>query len=328
MQKQRDYLFDNLKLLLIVSVVLAHLVSGSTKQNPMSGYIYYIIYGFHMPFFIFITGYFTKDVSKARENAFTSTLIPFLIFNALYGLSFADPDYLDLFRIQRNFWFLLCIFYWKFILKDFIRIRFALVVSFVLALGIGLFPRPGDYLCISRAVVLFPFFLLGYYCTPKHIQMIRDLSKKITGPTLIACFAFMCFLYQTNHLKKSAFYFRNAYEYIGYSNTKGLIVRVMLMVVAIVISICLINLLPNKNYKITKWGANTFAIYIGHTFAIQWLRDRDFFKLFNNNFIEIISYLLLTALMVAIFGSPWFSQVFDRVKECIRKVIMIKEPPK
>ena len=55
-KKERDYRFDNIKCIMIFFVVLGHfleLFSGNISKA-----IYIFIYTFHMPVFIFITGYF------------------------------------------------------------------------------------------------------------------------------------------------------------------------------------------------------------------------------------------------------------------------------
>lgn len=61
MEKERDYLFDNIKGLLIFLVVFGHLISYSSfKKIHSIDFIYLSIYIFHMPIFVFISGYFSK----------------------------------------------------------------------------------------------------------------------------------------------------------------------------------------------------------------------------------------------------------------------------
>ena len=64
--KERDYGFDNSKLILIILVVFAHLLEISTKNYGSNNDIYRVIYSFHMPAFVFITGYFSKFLSISR----------------------------------------------------------------------------------------------------------------------------------------------------------------------------------------------------------------------------------------------------------------------
>lgn len=55
---ERGYQYDNIKFILILFVIFGHLleyIKGDISEN-----IYRIIYTFHMPVFIFISGYFAK----------------------------------------------------------------------------------------------------------------------------------------------------------------------------------------------------------------------------------------------------------------------------
>ena len=53
--------FDNIKFFLIVLVIYAHL-SNIHCEVPSS--LYKIIYSFHMPLFVFVSGYFTKKTMR------------------------------------------------------------------------------------------------------------------------------------------------------------------------------------------------------------------------------------------------------------------------
>ena len=58
--KERDYLFDNYKAFLIVLVVVGHFIEVASDDNVMMETMKWIIFSFHMPAFVFISGYFSK----------------------------------------------------------------------------------------------------------------------------------------------------------------------------------------------------------------------------------------------------------------------------
>ena len=60
---QREYLFDNYKVLLILLVVIGHFIEPSNDQNPFLYELKWGIVAFHMPAFIFISGYFSYTTS-------------------------------------------------------------------------------------------------------------------------------------------------------------------------------------------------------------------------------------------------------------------------
>ena len=63
----RDYLFDNYKVLLIVLVVMGHFIEPCYRINAFLYTLKWLIVSFHMPAFIFISGYFLKNDHKLYE---------------------------------------------------------------------------------------------------------------------------------------------------------------------------------------------------------------------------------------------------------------------
>lgn len=59
-QDNRIYLFDNIKFLAIVLVVIGHAINflTSSKGNMLEKSLYITIYSVHMPLFIFLSGLF------------------------------------------------------------------------------------------------------------------------------------------------------------------------------------------------------------------------------------------------------------------------------
>ena len=73
----RDHQFDNIRLILIFFVIFGHLI----EYFAAGGILYRWIYSFHMPVFIFISGYFAKfDPKKIVCNI----LVPYVLLQILY----------------------------------------------------------------------------------------------------------------------------------------------------------------------------------------------------------------------------------------------------
>lgn len=79
-EKKRLYLYDNLKFLLIVLVVLGHLIDDSTvklfgdgggetgvPQAKVFSGAFVFLYAFHMPLFLFISGLFNRGHDDGRK---------------------------------------------------------------------------------------------------------------------------------------------------------------------------------------------------------------------------------------------------------------------
>ncbi len=82
----RDDYLDNVKGILMVSVVYVHLYDMVCLK---AGWMYGLRLGIlavQMPLFMFLSGYFGKKDEKRREEAMREFLLPFLAFNTLYYL--------------------------------------------------------------------------------------------------------------------------------------------------------------------------------------------------------------------------------------------------
>ncbi len=60
---KRDSFFDALKGVLIFLVVLGHMLELNKATSDTSVVLWDFIYLFHMPLFIFVSGYFSKNIN-------------------------------------------------------------------------------------------------------------------------------------------------------------------------------------------------------------------------------------------------------------------------
>ena len=81
--KTREFLFDNYRAFLIVLVVLGHFIEPSYTETAYLTNLKYFIFAFHMPAFIFISGYFAVKKSSPGKLV-QKLLVPYLIFEVIY----------------------------------------------------------------------------------------------------------------------------------------------------------------------------------------------------------------------------------------------------
>ena len=74
MTKERDYFFDNIKAVLIFLVVLGHFLLPIHGEGNVLVLIKRLIYVFHMPLFVFVSGYFSKRIYKDGKYNFKKIL--------------------------------------------------------------------------------------------------------------------------------------------------------------------------------------------------------------------------------------------------------------
>lgn len=169
----RDNRIDSIKGLLILLVIMGHII-GSCGYGEVCWDVWEIIYVFHMPLFILISGYFTSiktDVYLFRRGLF-QIIAPLLIFHVLYvfisvvvfGKTFS---FLYLCTPYWILWYLLSLVFWK-VFIQFTPERLLtkpylyLLVTTVAAMLCGLMHH-GRILSIQRTLTFYPFFLFGFY---------------------------------------------------------------------------------------------------------------------------------------------------------------------
>ena len=82
-EQQREYLFDNYKVLLIILVVIGHFIEPCYDQNSFLYELKWGIVAFHMPAFIFISGYFSKRIPSIKK-LIQGLVIPYFVYELVY----------------------------------------------------------------------------------------------------------------------------------------------------------------------------------------------------------------------------------------------------
>lgn len=136
-EERVDY-FDNLKGLLIFLVVLGHfleiMLTNSKSTLVKSAYLY--IYCFHMPLFVFVSGYLSKK-SKDSDMTIVKLFVVFILFQILQyllDLAFNPQSHLNIIVPKFGLWYFLSLALWKLMAKIFEKIKFRWSLPYSLAL--------------------------------------------------------------------------------------------------------------------------------------------------------------------------------------------------
>ena len=182
---ERDKYWDSLKFVLIFIVVYGHIVSHYLGNSHYNMAIYNLIYLFHMPLFIFISGRFShvRDVKKYKKGIIrlAETYVVFQIIRTIVSLLFENADLSWECLIKPNWilWYILVLIYWRLIVY-FAYLEFGeqwiqqyrswiVMVSFAISILAGFIPI-GDDFSIQRTLSFFPFFVMGYYSVDFDIR--------------------------------------------------------------------------------------------------------------------------------------------------------------
>lgn len=163
----RDNRLDGLKFFLVCMVVVGHCIQPFRYDYAAAGWAYGIIYSFHMPLFIILSGYFFKMDDRRRELLKCLRLLEtFVLITLVYwvagGMSYTWP----LVRIGGPSWYLLSLLCWRAFSSFALRrtgLKRLFVSSVVMAVVAYVTINKGEGLfSIMRTIQFYPYFLLGY----------------------------------------------------------------------------------------------------------------------------------------------------------------------
>lgn len=165
---------DNLKAFLIILVVLGHAIQ-CVNPDFQHDILFRYIYSFHMPLFIFVSGYacYRKTIEWSMiKRRFIQLMIPYTIWSFIICFTQGHMCLWEMLVYpERSLWFLYALFFITFIhvicvkLSEKIKIRQEVVVVII---AIGLFGsmfiiRSFGYPIIAK---YFVYYVLGFYLRP------------------------------------------------------------------------------------------------------------------------------------------------------------------
>lgn len=289
--QQRNYKLDNIKAILIFLVVFAHLLEFNLVG--INKIIYMIVYSFHMPLFVYISGYFSKNLRKKDINRI---LLPF-IFAELIFLAISLFKFFMFgvtIRIYWITWYLFALFIWKIVRPLFVKMKkywlLVVFVSIVVSLLIG-FLNLGR---IVRIITFLPFFLLGMYAKENNFQINLKHKKWLTITLSVLISIFLCFLIIfSNYFQPNWFYITSTY--VG---TYTIWMRLLLYVVSIMFIAFALLIINNKeNNLFNKISSITLEIYLGHGLILYILLDQI---IYINPYLHILWSLVVAGLFIAL----------------------------
>ena len=257
--------WDLLKGLLIFLVVLGH--TGTALGDRWLS----VIYAFHMPLFVFVSGYFSRRKESLWEGV-KKLVILYLIFHTAYLLlDIVLGESLAVARILSPsfaMWYLLSLVFWRTMIhfmpeKWESRPWLLIVVALLLSFTAGFVPV-GTQLSFQRTFVFLPFFMGGYLLRKSAVEWPKMVYKH---RYLVIAAIILLGLSVVNYLFMPVFYANH--PYIG---TDEMLMRVLQTVIAATLSISILVLAPNKSGVVSELGKSSLMVYILHPPMVKILK--------------------------------------------------------
>lgn len=275
---KRDARIDNLRAFLMFLVVLGHLYE--TVSFPSSEVQYTLIYAFHMPAFVFLSGVCWKYNGQEDRRALKNLLYPYVVFQVLWHLFQVwvlkkNPQFQLTSPIWIQ-WYFLSMFFWYGAATLLGRLRpwaelTVLALSLVLAVNVGFDKNVGYLYSASRTLVLFPFFYLGVIYARRETlrRFVRSVPAKVLG---LVCLAAAGVWYGRRMSAIDHRWLYHSYAYEALRNPYTWTFRLISLGLAAGVILCLMAWFPGRKLKlVTRIGQNTLPVYALHGFAVRLL---------------------------------------------------------
>ena len=266
----RDTRLDSIKGLLIILVILGHLIIALDNYNFINHSVMGLIYIFHMPLFILISGYLTKhpDRQTPRQmwKSVGNILVTLLIFQVISILRF---NYLrgDILQPIRMFpfgilWYLMCLIWWRIMLyytsKPLLnRPLLYLIIAIVVSMLSGIF-HFGSFLAVQRTLNFYFFFLLGFYYRQGTFNTPLWHNNKLHAVVLVVLLPLLLWLYpRCGNIMNGA-------DYYGIA---GLPQKAMVLMCSIPMTLLMFNIIPDIKL-LRPIGKDSLFYYLYHILFI------------------------------------------------------------
>lgn len=267
-------MIDKFKGLAIILVVWGHCMQFCTKNDVLNNKLYEMIYTFHMPFFMAISGYLyyfsinKRSLKELIEARIKQLLIPFLIWSFLYLLVFRWEVSHSLVEWIKNYIYNLPFFFW---------FIWSLLLSSLSVMVINKLFKDSliAYLILFILILLLPNGL-GFYYTKYMIPyffagyLVHKYQLKTNN--IIFVFSLIVFLVLW-YFWKNEYYIYTTEMALKPNDLKGIYddcYRYVAGFTGIIVSITLIKKLPNLKLFETL-GRNTLPIYFISSFLNSYL---------------------------------------------------------
>lgn len=333
--QKRIYVWDNLKCLLMLSVVLGHFVNQYSDYSVMRSLTIFI-YSYHMPLFIFMAGLLQKPWKEDRpfrwDKPVYYIILGYLLKIAIYliKVSFGKNAVFSLTTDTGIPWYMFAMAAYMvlaYVLRDG-NPKIWLPVTVLAALLAGYAEEINSFLYLSRIIVFFPFYYAGYLLDSERVlKFIRKKRvKQISVVVVIAGLLISFYRIKDIFSYIRIFTGRNPYaairvEHCGWEH------RLLCYGITVVMSVAIMSLMPEKKWKPAQQvGKNTLQIYFWHRLVLYIMMYSGFsdgIKQYCGS-IWMIVFLTIGVALTFVLSFDLFGRPLHKIKEiqmrfCSRK---------
>ncbi len=285
-------------------VVFAHCLFA-LQNSPLNDFLVDAIYMFHMPAFVFVSGFFSKSKNSQSFFSIMNLLVAFILLNGFFMLReiFSAGVFPSAVKPYFSAWYLFALIFWRLSIPLIERVRNILPHLILISLISGFWADINMTFAAVKIVAFYPYFMAGYLFSHEMSEKIQ--AKKFFPRGLILLILTICasvFLHETFNLTDKEI-LPSSYE-----NISGLFGRISILAVSILAILTLLICSVEKNIPLlTQAGRNSLAIYLLHRPFTIWFSES-----FSTSEFQIGAAIIATFLMTVILGSEIVSNALKK----------------
>lgn len=306
--------WDNIKGALIFLVVFGHFLFAF-QDTPFTNHLVDVIYFFHMPAFVFVSGFFSKSTHARQRDQLLKLLCAYILLTACHlTLAFLKGEALQIVEPYYSAWYLLTLIVWRLITPGLVS-AFSwklLPACALVSLIAGFWPEiDNNIFGLAKLISLYPFFLAGYFLPREKVDSIAMQPVKRRYPLGVVCFIVAAAI--TIASAKLLGLSDPDYFFLPYVSPMKfrLAGRVAIWCIS---ALCIYGFMLLSIHKklpvITDAGKNSLSIYLIHR-PLTLLCNRWMSML--SPALRIVTALVLTILILVLFGNDRFARLVNRL---------------
>ncbi len=259
-KSERSAYWDNIKGFLILLVVFAHILFQLQNSFPAVNATVDYIYMFHMPAFVFVSGFFGKSPNSRSFTVIIKLIFLYFIFNSIMGFIYG---FTSLLQPMYSYWYLIALIVWRLTAHHIAEFKEINLILFVTAVFIGFYPTVDNTFAAARIIGFYPYYMAGYKLTEEKNNALiskKYIKRASVGILTLLCAGMLAFV------AYSYFgYTDGDFQMTGYSHAADPFGRIILYIIAFLAIYSIRCLAPQKNIPLlTSFGRNSLWIFILH----------------------------------------------------------------
>ena len=158
--------------------VFAHVLFQLQDKSRIINTTVDMIYMFHMPAFVFVSGYFGKSERSHSFESILTLVLLYFVFNSIMGFIYHFDSLLE---PMYSFWYLVALIVWRLTAHHIAKFKEIRLILFVVALFIGFYSSVDNTFAAARIIGFYPYYMCGYLLsTEKATELINKKYFKRT----------------------------------------------------------------------------------------------------------------------------------------------------